>query len=101
MTKKKLMFAQIAPFWNEALKKKLEMDVGTGNIIAQIGKEIHDLNNFSCCIVGEAHGFNDNYKYCCWHCAFFSREFHAKYGAKEVFNELKRNFVNHWNEQHS
>ena len=83
--KKQLTFEEICPYWAKELRR------GTAS------KGL--LNNFTQCIVGEAHGFNSDYSYAslnsfCQECFDYSFDF----GGKDL-SQID-NFVAHWNEKH-
>ena len=92
-TKSKLTLAQISPTWSKTIKK-------FGYILKFAGK--HAINEFACCIVGEAHGFKDNYLKPdgedCMVCADFSLDFYNLYNWDDdgCAVTIKR-FERHWN----
>jgi hypothetical protein len=93
-----LWFEDICPQWNSALAK------GFSN------NSRLDINDGKHCIVGEAHGFRDS-AYICSRCWEYSQSFVSSvYGNafcgyaitdKELFEHLKENFVEHFNQRHA
>ncbi|MEM4317864.1 MAG: hypothetical protein QXQ68_07380 [Candidatus Nitrosocaldaceae archaeon] len=67
------------------------------------GDKKYRIDEFKTCIVGEAWGWTDDYKYRCENCTYYSYAFYAlwKEGrtGNEVIDTLKK-FIKHYRDKH-
>ena len=100
---KKKTLAQIAPIWGKYLTENPKKEVHhSGLILAPVGSpvSIMQISDARTCIVGEAHGFNGDYK--CARCNEFSKDFFDYYTVgRNAFNYKLDKFVEHWNDKHA
>ena len=95
--------AKISPKWAKALAK---------NPRTTIIENKHSLEDYGCCIVGEAYGFSDKYEGRCDTCARLADEFacaiydetpeiytYAK--TKRQLKEVSDEFTAHWKKEHN
>ncbi len=94
-------FSDISPRWSKYIHQPKTRRMGFYDKTKNL-----DLSDFKCCIVGEAHGFNDKYaehgdKHCddCYSQAVDFANFLME-GPKKRENMID-NFTNHWNLCHS
>ena len=96
-------FEEIAPLW----AAKLKDDFKNIKEKCRRGDQELDMTVYECCIVGEAHGFNEDYTstfsfHRCRMCKDFAKRFDD---ISDILNEeqyeiAKEQFVKHWNEKH-
>ena len=95
-------FEEIAPLWAAKLKEDF---TNIRRRCVRDGKEL-DMDDYGCCIVGEAYSFNDSYRrlfglHSCMSCRSLAKEFGDISESSELtFTYTKERFVKHWNEKH-
>ena len=99
-------FSELCPFWSKAIREGLIIDRRV-EIFATIDGVTHSLENFACCIVGEAHGFSDKYAIAlsrspeyCQDCQIYACNLHAYFHSVARFNRHLDDFVKHFDEVH-
>ncbi len=94
----------ISHYWSYVLVK----DQKTGNYMVNIkrlfGFHMLDLSSHTYCVVGEAHGFDDDYMNTCTKCERYSQTLYQYLNDDPEYNDLfsrsLRGFVNHFEEVH-
>lgn len=90
-------FSKIAPVWAKRIRDE-------GLIWNAIKRYENEYINHSCCLVGEAHGFTDDYsemsspeycKECASLCIVWAEE-----DSRKEQNTWLRAFIKHWNTRH-
>lgn len=100
--KKQLTFEQICKKWGVILDvNKLDSQL----IKAYVSDPQLDIGDPRFCVVGEAHGFNDDYfKWNndggCRECCGYSQAFYNNILDIDTTQGLKIGFTNHWNQRH-
>ncbi len=103
---------KIIPKWTQKIQKRETFEELQAP--CKIDGQILSINNYRCCMVGEAHQFNAEYDSQedrsgrfveCVECARFSMEFfhiikNEGYTEKE-FILAQQEFIDHWNEEHA
>ena len=97
----KKTFEEICPLWDEKIKKDKGIDFSFDR---SRNPTALDIMHPKYCIVGEAHHWNDNYRWCktCVKIAisFDNLQDTDSFKRLEMIPKLKDRFVRHWNSKH-
>jgi hypothetical protein len=99
----------VAPLWRRRIEDFLEHEFKNDLEREEEYNEIaNELDNYTFCIVGEAHDYDSTYIYSCIHCRVFAEGLHHSFdryilGTDShglVFSDYIRQFVDHFRGAH-